>query len=156
MLKSVKCFSLSKSFLFCKLIKCTNCKKFFSFFPCLFWNLSFRIAGLWVCCGCFLACWRVQICPGSITAGILGFQLREEVGNAANGFGFRNVVQVEVLWRPIRGFRVQMEHIELFKNSRFNHLILPGDWNGAGIEPVIKWTIGGIYKIKKILKEENI
>ena len=43
LLKSVKCFTLCKSFFysdfFCKLIKCTNCKKFFfiiEFFPCLF------------------------------------------------------------------------------------------------------------------------
>ena len=120
-----------------------------------FFALSFRITCLRVRRHCFLACWRVQICRRIITAGILGFQLREEVGNAANGFGVRNIVQVQVQWRPTWFFRVQMEHIELFKNSRFNHFILPGNWNGAGVEPVVKWTIGGIWKTKSEKLRQN-
>ena len=127
--------------------KVVNSKDFFA--------LSFRFTCLWVRRHCFLACWRVQICRRIITAGILGFQLREEVGNAANGFGVRNIVQVQVQWRPTWFFRVQMEHIELFKNSRFNHFILPGNWNGAGVEPVVKWTIGGIWKTKSEKLRQN-
>ena len=130
---------------------CVQGRKFKRFF----FALSFRITCLRVCRHCFLACWRVQICRRIITAGILGFQLREEVGNAANGFGVRNIVQVQVQWRPTWFFRVQMEHIELFKNSRFNHFILPGNWNGAGVEPVVKWTIGGIWKTKSEKLRQN-
>ena len=89
MLKSVKCFSLSKSFLFCKLIKCTNCKKFFSFLVFRVFSGIYR-SGLLVCefvVAVFLLVDASKFAPVVLLLEFLVFSLEKRQGMQPMGSG---------------------------------------------------------------------
>ena len=74
------------------------------------------------------------------------FQFWKEVWETAFGFRFRYKVQIQIMRGSVGIIRVKMEHVELFKNSSFDHFFLPRYGNGTSIETVIERRITGVQR----------